>query len=105
MSGVASLVLLAAGVLLVWVCVLGMLRARDAFARLHFPGAAVMVGPPAAAGAILLAEGLSPTAIRGCLIFVVLLLMNGIIAHATARAEWLRRGGEDDGRGPCDEDP
>jgi multisubunit Na+/H+ antiporter MnhG subunit len=84
-----SIVLLATAVGLVWVCVVAMLRTADAFARLHFPGAAVLVGPPAAAVALNMAEGLTATSARAWLIFAVLLLTNGILAHA--RTEWLRR--------------
>ena len=91
LAGSAAMVLLAAGVAGLWICVVGMLRARDAFDRLHLPGAAALVGPPAVAGAILLAEGASPTSLRALLIFAVLFLTGGIVTHATARAEWLRR--------------
>ena len=97
MSGLmtlASIFALSAAVGLVWICIVGLTRARDAFDRLHYPGAAVLVGPPAVALALNLSEGWSPTAIRAWLIFAVLLLTNGILAHATARAEWLRRRAE-----------
>jgi multisubunit Na+/H+ antiporter MnhG subunit len=97
MSGLttlAALVALSTGVGLVWVCIVGMTRARDAFDRPHFPGAAVLVGPPAVALALTFAEGWSPTSIRAWLIFAVLLLTNGILAHATSRAEWLQRRSE-----------
>jgi monovalent cation/proton antiporter MnhG/PhaG subunit len=79
---------------LLWICIVGLTRARDAFDRLHYPGAAVLAGPPAVALALNLSEGWSPIAIRAWLIFAVLLLTNGILAHATARAEWLRRRAE-----------
>lgn len=102
LAGSAAAVLLAAGVAGVWICVVGMLRAGDAFDRLHLPGAGALVGPPAVAGALLLAEGASPTSLRALLIFGVLFLTGGIVTHATARAEWLRRrspDGADDGGG------
>jgi monovalent cation/proton antiporter MnhG/PhaG subunit len=91
LAGSAAMLLLAAGVAGIWICVVGMLRAGDAFDRLHLPGAATMAGPPAIAGAILIAEGASGTSLRALLIFAVLFLTGGIVTHATARAEWLRR--------------
>jgi multisubunit Na+/H+ antiporter MnhG subunit len=97
MSGLttmASIVALWTAIGLVWVCIVGMTRARDAFDRLHYPGAAVVVGFPGIGLALVLAEGWSPTAIRAWLILAILLVTNGIMAHATAHAERLRRRSE-----------
>lgn len=112
MSAIASALawlVLATAVVLVWVCIVGMLRAQDAFARLHFPGAAVLVGAPGVALALSIAEGLSPTATRAWLISALLILTNGILTHATARAEWLRRRYESEAageeEGPPHDDP
>ncbi len=100
MSGAASAVasvLLAISVGLIGFCVLGIVRAKDAFSRLHFPGAAILAGLPGIALALTIAEGLSPISVRAWLIFALLVATNGIQAHATARAELLRRQAEHEG--------
>lgn len=108
-AGPTSSLLLATAVGLFWVGVVGMLRAGDAFARLHLPGAAVLVAAPTVAAALSLTEGLSPTTIRAWLIAVVLVASNGVLTHATARAEWLRHhfgsGRTDEEEGPTHGDP
>jgi multisubunit Na+/H+ antiporter MnhG subunit len=89
----AAIVVLASSVGLVGHCVLGLVRAKDAFDRLHFPGAAALVGAPGVAAALGLAGAPAPIAIRAWLISAVLVFTGGILTHATARAEWFRRHG------------
>lgn len=104
---IISSLALALAVALVWVCLVGMIRAGGAFERLHFPGAAVLVGGPAIALALSVSAGWS-TSLRASLISALLVLTNGILTHATARAEWLRRGSEGetpDEEGQLDGDP
>ena len=86
----AAQVLLLLGVLAELVCVAGVLWMRDVFDRLHFAAAGTTVGPVLVAAAVVLA-GLSTTsALVQCLTaLMVLLVMNPLQTHVTARA--LRR--------------
>lgn len=95
-AGVVSSLLLAISVGLIGLCVVGMVRAKDAFSRLHFPGAAILAGLPGIALALTIADGMSPTTVRAWLIFALLVATNGIQAHATARAELIRRRSDDE---------
>jgi multisubunit Na+/H+ antiporter MnhG subunit len=101
MSAVANpglvVALLAGTIGLLWLCIVGMCRSTDAFSRLHFTGAAALFGPPGIAVAVCIAGGLNPTGLRAWLISAILLFSSGIITHATARAELLRRECKEDG--------
>jgi multisubunit Na+/H+ antiporter MnhG subunit len=88
-----AIVVLASSVGPVALCVLGLVRAKDAFDRLHFPGAAALVGAPGVAAALGLAGAPAPIVIRDWLITIVLVVTGGIVTHAIARAEWFRRRG------------
>ena len=78
--------LLATAVLIILASVLGMLRLRDAYQRMHY------IAPPASLGAILitvaifLQRGLKPESFKALFTTVVLIGMNSVVTHATARA-------------------
>jgi monovalent cation/proton antiporter MnhG/PhaG subunit len=79
------------GVLLEWLCCIGLWAARDAYDKLHF------VGPAASAGlllfgiAILISEGnLNKTVLKLILIFFVLAVTGPVLTHVTALAEFKR---------------
>lgn len=94
-AGSAAVAVLVASVAMVCLCVVGLIRASDAFDRLHFPGAAALVGAPGVAMALSISRGPSGIGSRAWLITVLLVFTSGILTHATARAEWLRRRGDD----------
>lgn len=83
-------ILLAIAVGVVWVCAAGLLVARDAFDRLHCVGPVTVLGSCCVAGAIVVAEGASPSAIKAVLVGLSLLAVGPILTHATARAARFR---------------
>lgn len=87
---ILAMVLLAASVVVVWACIIGLVRSRGPFDRLHFAGAASLLGPSGVALAILFAGAPAASAVRGLLIAAILGASSSLVTHATARAEWLR---------------
>lgn len=83
----AADVLLAVGVVAELVCVLGVVWLRDTFDRLHFAGAATTVGPLLVAAAVAL-TGLPSTSalVESLAALLLLLVVNPVLTHATARA-------------------
>jgi multicomponent Na+:H+ antiporter subunit G len=79
-------VLLAAAVLVTLLSVLGMLRVRDAYQRLHY------IAPPASLGAafitlaIFLQLGFKAESFKALFTTFVLIGMNSVVTHAAARA-------------------
>ena len=77
-----------------WLGAVGLVRAPDAFARLHFVGPPALLGPAALAAATLISLGHgSPTTVRAALVAVLMATTGPIVAHATARAARLRSRG------------
>ena len=110
MKAITIEVLLAAGVLLTLLSVLGMLRMRDPYQRMHY------MSPPASLSAlfigvaIFLQEGLKPVTFKALFIVLVLTAMNSIVTHETARAfrinevdDWSPADGEEVPIKPDDE--
>jgi monovalent cation/proton antiporter MnhG/PhaG subunit len=74
------------------VCCVGIVAARDAFARLHYSAAASTLGPVLVAIAIAVEEGVRSTAAAAALVVAVFLLLgNPAVTIATARAARARR--------------
>ena len=79
-------VLLAGAVLITIISVLGMLRVRDPYQRMHY------ISPPASLSSFLIAiaifiqRGLKPESFKALFVVFVLVGMNTIVTHATARA-------------------
>jgi multisubunit Na+/H+ antiporter MnhG subunit len=74
------------------VCCVGVLAARDAFARLHYAAAASTLGPSLVAAAIAVEEGIRSTAFAAALVVAVFLVLgNPAVTIATARAARARR--------------
>ena len=74
--------------------VLGLLLARDVFDRLHFTGPASTVAPACVALAVVIDDGpLSQAGLKSMLTAVLILFLNGILVHATARALRVRERG------------
>jgi monovalent cation/proton antiporter MnhG/PhaG subunit len=83
--------LLGLAVLIALLSSLGVLVMKDPYQRLHY------IGPPTTVGAILITiavfldEPQKQAGLKTLLITVVLITMNGVITHATARAARIRK--------------
>ncbi|TMK92151.1 MAG: monovalent cation/H(+) antiporter subunit G [Actinobacteria bacterium] len=74
------------------VCCIGVVAARDVFARLHYTAAASTLGPVLVAIAIAVEEGIRSTAAAAALVVAVFLFFgNPAVTIATARAARARR--------------
>ncbi len=86
MKTIAIETLIACAVAITLASVLGMLRMRDAYQRMHY------IAPPASLSAILitiaifLQQGLKPESFKAAFTTLVLIGMNTIVTHAAARA-------------------
>ena len=75
-------------------CVLGVLLARNPYDRLHFTGPASTIAPVTFALAVILDEGpVTQAGVKSVLTAVALLVLNGVLVHATARAARIREHG------------
>ena len=92
MSGrhIAILVFLAISVLSCWVGVLGMWRMREPVQALHYLSLPAALGGIALTVAVFLQMGLGQAAFKTCAIMIVLLAINSVVTHATARAFRVR---------------
>jgi multicomponent Na+:H+ antiporter subunit G len=74
--------------------VLGLLLARNPYDRLHFTGPASTIAPVAFALAVIVDEGpVSQAGVKSVLIALTLVVLNGVLVHATARAARIREHG------------
>ena len=74
------------------VCCVGIVAARDTFARLHYSAAASTLGPILVAVAIAVEEGVRSTAAAAALVVAVFLVLgNPAVTIATARAARARQ--------------
>ena len=78
--------LLVVTVLACWVGVFGMLRMREPMQSLHYLTLPATFGAIALTAAVLSETGLGSTTFKTALIAVVLLGINSVVSHATARA-------------------
>jgi multisubunit Na+/H+ antiporter MnhG subunit len=79
-------ILLGVTVLSCWIGVIGMLRMREPMQALHYLSLPASLGVIALTGAVISGTGMSSTTLKTALIAVVLLGINSVVAHATARA-------------------
>ncbi len=79
-------VLLGFIVLACWLGVIGMLRMREPMQALHYLTLSATIGVIALTIAVFLESGVSSTAFKTFLIAIVLLAINSVVTHATARA-------------------
>jgi multicomponent Na+:H+ antiporter subunit G len=87
-------ILLAIGVAAQLTGVVGVLAARNVYDRLHFTGPASIFGPLALALAIVLDEGpVSQAGLKSMLVALLVLSLNPILVHASARAAFVRERG------------
>jgi monovalent cation/proton antiporter MnhG/PhaG subunit len=86
MKTIAIEALLGAAVLITLISVVGMLRMRDAYQRMHY------ISPPASLSAIFittaifLQQGFKPESFKALFATLVLIGMNTFVTHAAARA-------------------
>jgi multisubunit Na+/H+ antiporter MnhG subunit len=89
---VAVLVWFAAGSALLS-CV-GMVAVRDHFPRMHFMAPVADISAVLLVAAVGMQEGWGQELIKTALVCAVLIVMNAVLAHATARATRVREYGE-----------
>lgn len=110
MKTIAVEALIAAAVLVTLLSVVGMLRMRDPYQRMHY------IAPPASLSAIFittaifLQQGLKPESFKALVTTLVLIGMNTVVTHAAARAfriaeikKWRPKPGEEVPIKPGDE--
>ena len=95
MSITAAIVatLLTAGVIVELLCCLALLVMQNAFDRLHYLGPAATVGNVLIAVAVLVQHSSAQACIKGALVAGLLLVINPVLTHATARAARIREEG------------
>jgi multisubunit Na+/H+ antiporter MnhG subunit len=93
---IAVEILLGITVLCCWIGVLGMWRMPEPMQALHYLAVPGSVGGVAMAAAVLVQTGVKQTGLKALLIAAVLLSINSVVSHATARAFRLRRAGHRD---------
>jgi multicomponent Na+:H+ antiporter subunit G len=86
--------LVALAVALELACCLGLALARDGFDRLHFVSAATTLPPVLIAAAVVVAEGLDQAALNAIAVVVLLVVLNPILVHFTARTGRQSRAGD-----------
>ena len=82
----AVTILLIFALVVVWLSCLGVLLARNAYARLHFLGPATLLGSLSIAAAVLIQNSSTPSGIKAILISLILLFTSPVVSHVTARA-------------------
>ena len=87
----AQAVLLGLGVLALWLAAFGLLRLRDAFARLHCIGVAGAAGGLFFTAAVFVSSGASALAFKSLVGVLFVLFGGAVAAHATGRALRLRQ--------------
>jgi monovalent cation/proton antiporter MnhG/PhaG subunit len=92
-ADIAAAVLLPIAVLCVLVASLGVLLSRDPYTRLHYMAPVATLGVWAVAAAVLVAESVNPGGIKALLTAIVILFMNAVLSHATARAARMQQYG------------
>jgi monovalent cation/proton antiporter MnhG/PhaG subunit len=83
--------LLAFGVAVELACCVGVLVMDDAFDKLHYLGPAAIVGPLSIAVAVVIRESFSQAGIKALLTAALLIVASPVLAHATARALYIRQ--------------
>ena len=95
MSGpdIAVAVLLGICAVTALICCLAVVVLPDYFERLHFMSTVTTISSGALLVAVVVKEGWGQATIKTILTFLVLLLINAVLTHATARARRVRERG------------
>jgi monovalent cation/proton antiporter MnhG/PhaG subunit len=91
-SGIISVVLLLAGLVIVVCSCAGMAVLDDPLDRLHLATPAAMLGSVGICAAVVVREGLSASGLAAIGVAVILVAANPLAGHAVARAIAIRRG-------------
>ncbi len=86
-------VLLAAAVLVQWLCCLGVLRMRGVYNRLHFLGPATLLGPLLVAVAVLVDGASVQAGVKAVAVALIAAVTGPVTSHALARAARVRETG------------
>ena len=86
MKVIAINALVAVAVVVAIVSVLGMLRMRDPYQRMHYISPPASLTPLLITIAIFLQDGMKPESFKAVVITFVLIGMNTVVTHAAARA-------------------
>jgi monovalent cation/proton antiporter MnhG/PhaG subunit len=86
--------LLGIAVALAIVCSIGLLVMRDAYQRIHFSSPVVTLSMLLIVIAVFVEESDPQARIKAVFIFILMLVMNSILSHATARAIRIRQVGQ-----------
>ena len=86
MKSIAIDVFLAAAVSITVISVLGMMRVRDPYQRMHYISPPASLSSSLIAAAIFLQRGFKPESFKALLVVFVLVGMNSVVTHAAARA-------------------
>jgi monovalent cation/proton antiporter MnhG/PhaG subunit len=87
---IAVEILLAIAVITALLCCLGMLIMPDFFERLHYMASVTTVSAFCILIAVAIQEGWGQATVKTILVCLVLLLINAVLTHATARAARVR---------------
>jgi multisubunit Na+/H+ antiporter MnhG subunit len=91
-TGVISVVLLVAGLVIVVGSCAGMAVLDDPLDRLHLTTPAAMLGSTGICASVVVREGLSASGLAAIGVAVILIIANPLAGHAVARAIAIRRG-------------
>ena len=86
-------VLLAIGVISILISSIAMLVMKDLYERLHYLSPPATISVICFTAAVVIDKHLSQAGIKALLIMFVLLVMNAVLTHATARAARIRQFG------------
>jgi multicomponent Na+:H+ antiporter subunit G len=89
MATIAMEVLLAIAVISALLSTLGMVLMKDFFERLHYMSTLTTISSFCLLMAVVIEEGWGQATIKMCLIFLILLVTNAVLTHATARGAWI----------------
>jgi monovalent cation/proton antiporter MnhG/PhaG subunit len=92
-ADLATEVLLALCVVTTVVCCFALVILRDFYERLHYMASVTTVGTGALLAAVVVTEGWGQATIKAIFVFFLLLLVNAVLTHATARAARVREFG------------
>jgi monovalent cation/proton antiporter MnhG/PhaG subunit len=84
-------ILLGIGVLSALLCCVALLVMKDLYERLHYLSPPSSLSVMCFAAAVLIDKKLTQSGIKALIIMVVLLVMNSVLTHATARAARVRQ--------------
>jgi len=91
MTSVVVDILVGVAVAVELACCLGVLVMEDAYDKLHYLGPAAIVGPLVLSIAVLVTESFSQAGVKALLTAGLLLVSSPVLAHATARALYIRQ--------------